>query len=99
MTGTMFFTFCVCWLAMTVLAYALYRLELLGKRLDANLRELREALTSMSQGEKYVAAAYGVVFVTVLVYVAIIAAKLARLERETGRARRAGAAARQARDG
>lgn len=37
----------------------------------------------MSSGEKYVAAAYGVVFVAVLVYVAIIAAKLARLERET----------------
>jgi CcmD family protein len=38
----------------------------------------------MSSGEKYVAAAYAVVFVTVLVWVAIIAAKLARLERETG---------------
>jgi heme exporter protein C len=45
MTGTMFFTFCVSWLAMTVLAYAFYRVELLGKRLDSNLRELREALT------------------------------------------------------
>ncbi|MDH4177245.1 MAG: hypothetical protein OEW31_00450 [Thermoleophilia bacterium] len=38
----------------------------------------------MSAGEKYVAAAYGVVFLFVLVWVAIIAAKLARLERETG---------------
>ena len=37
----------------------------------------------MSAGEKYVAAAYGVVFLFVLVWVAIIAAKLARLERET----------------
>ena len=37
----------------------------------------------MSAGEKYVAAAYAVVFLTVLVWVAIIAAKLARLERET----------------
>jgi CcmD family protein len=37
----------------------------------------------VSSGEKYVAAAYGIVFVTVLLYVAIIAAKLARLERET----------------
>ena len=37
----------------------------------------------MSTGEKYVVGAYLVVFVTVLVYVAIIAAKLARLERET----------------
>jgi CcmD family protein len=37
----------------------------------------------MSAGEKYVAAAYGVVFLVVLAYVVIIAAKLARLERET----------------
>ena len=36
----------------------------------------------MSPGE-YVAAAYAVVLVFVLVYVAIIAAKLARLQRET----------------
>lgn len=36
----------------------------------------------MSQGE-YVAAVYAVVFVVVLVYVAIIAAKLVRLERQT----------------
>ncbi len=36
----------------------------------------------MSAGEKYVAAAYGVVLLFVLVWVAIIAAKLARLERE-----------------
>jgi len=32
---------------------------------------------------QYVAAAYGAVFVVVLAYVAIIAAKLARLQRET----------------
>jgi hypothetical protein len=36
----------------------------------------------MSAGEKYAAAAYAVVFVTLLVWVAIIAAKLVRLERE-----------------
>ena len=36
----------------------------------------------MTQGQ-YVAAAYGAVFVFVLIYVAIIAAKLARLQRET----------------
>ena len=34
-------------------------------------------------GGEYTALAYGVVFVVVLGYVAIIAAKLARLERET----------------
>jgi type II secretory pathway component PulM len=38
----------------------------------------------MSAGEKYVAAAYGVFLVVVLVWVAIVAAKLSRLERETG---------------
>jgi len=38
----------------------------------------------MSSGEKYVAAAYGVVLVFVLVWVVIIAAKLSRLERESG---------------
>ncbi len=36
----------------------------------------------MSSGEKYAAAAYAVVFLTVLVWVVIIAAKLARLEWE-----------------
>jgi CcmD family protein len=36
----------------------------------------------VTQGQ-YVAAAYGAVFVFVLLYVAIIAAKLARLQRET----------------
>jgi CcmD family protein len=36
----------------------------------------------VTQGQ-YVAAAYGVVFVVVLAYVAIIAAKLARLQRQT----------------
>jgi len=37
----------------------------------------------VSQGQ-YVALAYGVVLVFVLLWVAIIAAKLSRLERETG---------------
>ena len=36
----------------------------------------------MSSGEKYLAAVYLVVLAAVLVYVAIISAKLARLERE-----------------
>ncbi len=45
----------------------------------------------MSSGEKYVAAAYGVVFVVLLLWVVIIAVKLARLEREVGElAERAG---------
>ncbi|HEY8236488.1 MAG TPA: CcmD family protein [Gaiellaceae bacterium] len=36
----------------------------------------------MTTAEKYVAAAYGIVFLIVLVYVLIIALKLGRLERE-----------------
>jgi CcmD family protein len=38
----------------------------------------------MTTAEKYVTAAYLVVFASVLLYVVIIAAKLARLEREVG---------------
>jgi hypothetical protein len=38
----------------------------------------------VSSSEKYVAAAYAVFVVVVLVWVAIVAAKVSRLERETG---------------
>ena len=44
MTGTMFAAFCVSWAAITLLAYVMYLAELAGKRTDANLRALREAL-------------------------------------------------------
>ena len=44
MTGEMFTAFCVSWAAITLLAYVMYRVELAGKRTDANLRELREVL-------------------------------------------------------
>jgi heme exporter protein C len=44
MSDSMFFTFCVCLLGTLALAAALYQTELLGKRLDARIRELREAL-------------------------------------------------------
>jgi heme exporter protein C len=46
MTGTMFTAFCVSWAAISLLAYVMYRAELSGKRTDANLRALREALAS-----------------------------------------------------
>jgi heme exporter protein C len=46
MTGTMFTAFCVSWVAITLLAYVMYRVELAGKRTDVHLRELREALTA-----------------------------------------------------
>jgi CcmD family protein len=39
-------------------------------------------ILGVTTAEKYVAAAYGVVFLVVLVYVLIIALKLGRLERE-----------------
>ena len=45
MATSQFATFCVAWAAMLSLAYFLYRFELAGKRLDANLRELRELIT------------------------------------------------------
>jgi heme exporter protein C len=44
MSTAQFATFCVALAAMIALAGALYRIELLGKHLDARLRELRELL-------------------------------------------------------
>ena len=46
MAGSQFGTFLVCLAAMLALAGALYRLELLGKRLDTKLRDLRELVLS-----------------------------------------------------
>jgi heme exporter protein C len=45
MTTTMFVTFLVAWAALVVLAYVMYRLELVGKRVDTHLAALRESLT------------------------------------------------------
>jgi heme exporter protein C len=44
MPWEMFLAFCVCLAGMFALAATLYRVELSGKRIDASLRELREAL-------------------------------------------------------
>jgi heme exporter protein C len=44
MSGSMFLVFCICLGAMLALFASLYTNELAGKRLDARLRELREAL-------------------------------------------------------
>jgi heme exporter protein C len=44
MTASMFFTFCVSLGGTLALAATLYQVELLGKRLDSRLRELRELL-------------------------------------------------------
>jgi heme exporter protein C len=44
MSGSMFFTFCVCLAGTLALAAGLYGNELTGKRLDERLRDLREAL-------------------------------------------------------
>ena len=45
MAGSQFATFVVSLAAMLSIGYALYRIELAGKRLDQRLRELRELLT------------------------------------------------------
>lgn len=45
LTGSQLATFLVCLLGTLALAAALYTNELAGKRLDARLRELREALS------------------------------------------------------
>jgi hypothetical protein len=45
MSGEIFAIFCVSWLAVSLLAYVMYLVELHGKRTDANLREIREVLT------------------------------------------------------
>jgi Na+/H+ antiporter NhaB len=42
--GWILVTYCVAQIAMLVLAYTLYRVELAGKRIDVRLRELREVL-------------------------------------------------------
>ena len=44
MAASQFATFCVATVAMLALAAALYQLELVSKRIDVRLRELREAL-------------------------------------------------------
>ncbi len=41
--GSMLWTYCIAQVALLVLAYTLYRIELAGKRLDLRLRELRLA--------------------------------------------------------
>jgi heme exporter protein C len=43
MSGLMFLAFCVSWAAMLTIAATFYNVELVGKRLDARLRELRRA--------------------------------------------------------
>jgi len=59
-------------------------------------------ILGVTTAEKYVAAAYGIVFLIVLVYVLIIALKLGRLEREldelTGRVRERREAEREQRE-
>jgi heme exporter protein C len=45
LTGSQLLTFCVCFAGMLALAGALYVNELTGKRIDARLAELKEALT------------------------------------------------------
>jgi len=41
----MFLAFCVSWAALLLVGYLMYRIELVGKRIDAHLQDLRDALT------------------------------------------------------
>ena len=81
MSGSMFFAFCVSWAGL--LTARGDDVPDRARRQAARRAPARAAGTArVSSGEKYVAAAYLVVFVGVLAWVAIIATKLARLQRE-----------------
>ena len=74
---------------MLALFATLYQVELAGKRLDAHAARAAGAarvshVRAPPSEWQYVAAAYLVVFVAVLAWVAIIGAKLQRLQREVG---------------
>ena len=46
MTHLQFTAFCVSWAALLLLVYVMYRIELIGKRTDSELRDLREAVAA-----------------------------------------------------
>jgi heme exporter protein C len=46
MTHLQFMAFCVSWVAFLLLVYVMYRTELIGKRTDSDLRDLREVVTA-----------------------------------------------------
>ena len=76
MSGSMFFTFCVSWAAM--LAHGRRALPPRARgQADRRAHARASGAARVTSGEKYVAAAYLVVFLTLLVYVVIIASKLA----------------------
>ena len=81
MAGSQFFTFCVSWAALLTLAAIALPRRACGKaHRRSHARAARGA--AVTSEEKYVAAAYLVIFAVVLAYVVIIALKLQRLERE-----------------
>ena len=88
-------TFLVSLLAMTLLFVTLWKLELTAKHASAELKRLRRQAGGAAAGRgglmpalpldeagKYVAGAYAVFVTLILVYVAIIGAKIARIDRE-----------------
>ena len=77
MSGEMFATFCVCLAGMLTLAAALYTVELTGQA-DRRAAARAQGAARVSTGERYLAAAYLVVFAAVLVYLVIIALKVGR---------------------
>jgi uncharacterized membrane protein len=46
MTHMQFAAFCVSWAALLLLVYVMYLVELVGKRTDAQLRDLREVIAA-----------------------------------------------------
>ena len=84
--GWILVTYCVAQAAMLVLAYTLYRVELAGKRIDVQPARA-EGGARVTTAEKYVTAAYCVVFAIVLVYVRDHRAEAAAARARGGRAR------------
>ena len=92
--GDMRLTFLVCLAAMTLLFVTLWKLELTTKHASMQLKRLRRRLgpagrrgdlmpaLPLDEAGKYVAGAYLVFLTLIVIYVAIIGAKIARIERE-----------------
>ena len=87
MDNTMLFTFLVTLAAMLSLAYAMYQVELRGKRLDDQVARIRRLVagTAVIRARPYihyVAAVYALAWIVTLAYVVILNSKLGRLERQ-----------------
>ena len=85
--GEMRLTFLVSLLAIALLFVTLWKLELTAKHASMQLKLRRDSTEPcprcrLTRPGKYVAGAYVVFLALILIYVAIIAAKIARIDRE-----------------